>query len=174
MQESGHDQSDPEESLAFPAANLAAVNLQAEQFSTLDSIDRTEFPYFSDFLRLYPNASVSYQPAGQAVLIYQAKATVHDRYELKFEIPVFLSGDGKEIEKFGDLRSGITEVESIKEEDGGIYTSWGDSHEIMDLEKLFKANGDFSVVELDLIKDRPVENIQLLREMHKLQHRDPH
>jgi hypothetical protein len=152
-----------------PRAAESAKN--QERFDALDKVDRNSIPVGSNFIRLYPDATIKYLDiSGSDFPALSYDTTLFQRYTLTLEIPVFYSkdeGGDTSVSGFGDPKFYVFEVQKIVPRDGRVgEVDYGNQQFQFgrdEWKKLMAADGDFTAIGHPLIKDQPVEGFELIK-----------
>jgi|GEM_PF-6093940 len=152
------------------------VRISTLRHELLDSVDRTEVPFLSEFLELYPNAIIRYLSFADADFpSFSVTTTLHSRYEFNMRVPVQYSEDSLKITGYGNPRCYLLEIESVTprgDELGG--TSGGDLQQHFEeagWNALVESKGDFSAIGYEVKVDKPVPNFDLVIKHLKSQER---
>jgi len=130
-------------------------------------------PVAREFQKIFPGAinSYSYYTGEVGPTILNCRIGLYGRYELKFKVRVSLNETRKKVMDYTGADFYLAEIESINRlDDGRFYISYGNLHRrfgAKEWEKLFKARGDFTVLGIKLIMDKPVPNFEAWWEEEK-------
>lgn len=119
-------------------------------------------PVARQFRSLFPNSQNFYTYYNGQSAILRCQAALYQRYELSLSVKVSLDINRTKVTRFEKSQFYLYEIESIvPSSDGTVSLSTGDLHKrfgAKEWERLYEAKGDFSVLGIVLIKDKPVPN----------------
>jgi hypothetical protein len=158
------------------------IKISSLRYATLDSEDRKMTPNLKDFLAIYPESIIRYLSFAETDFPgLSANTTLYDRYKLNMRIPVRYSDDHTKVLSYGLPICYLLEIRSVDSRDDGLggtelggYSGGDLQKHFGDAEwqKLFKANGDFSVLGYELKQDKPVKNFKLvIQDLKNLEHK---
>ncbi len=99
------------------------------------------------------------------------ETSLYDRYQLKLDMEVGFDESRARVKSYGEPTVYLTEYRSIKlEAGGGAYIEHGPLYRRLkagEWQRLYEAHGDFSVLGVELVKDRPVPNFKEYWELQR-------
>jgi hypothetical protein len=114
------------------------------------------------FYDMFPSAEsyISYYTSEVSDSIWNSNIALYNRYVLSMRVPIEMNADRIRIVKSGDPRFVLVEVESISPVNGYVTynTDFQKNFGIIEWKKVVESKGDFSVIGVHLIKDKPVAN----------------
>jgi len=139
-----------------------------KRFDALDKVDRKAIPVGSEFIRLFPDATIRYLDfSGSDFPGLSYDTTLFQRYTLNLRIPVFYSKEDASVSGFGDPVFYVVEVQKVVPMDGRVgEVRYGDQQFQFgkdEWKKLMGAAGDFAAIGHPLKKDQPVEGFELIK-----------
>lgn len=142
-----------------------------KRYDALDKVDRNAIPVGSDFMRLFPDATIRYLDfSGSDFPGLSYDTTLFQRYTLNLRIPVFYSDEGDEepsISGFGDPLFYVFEVQNVIPMDGRVgEIRYGDQQFQFgqdEWKRLMAADLDFAAIGHPLKKEQPVEGFDLIK-----------
>ena len=142
-----------------------------KRFDALDKVDRNAIPVGSEFIRLFPDATIRYLDfSGSDFPGLSYDTTLFQRYTLNLLIPVFYSKEDAEdcsVSGFGSPVFHVLEVRKVVPRDGRVgEVRYGDQQFQFgqdEWNKLIAAGGDFTAIGHPLKKDQPVEGFDLIK-----------
>lgn len=123
-------------------------------------------PAAREFQELFPGAhnSYAYYAGVKNTPELQCQTLLYGRYELTLQIEVKFDGERAKVISYGEPRFFLKEVQSVTPlSDGRFYISAGELQfrfGPQEWQKVYDAHGDFSVLGVKLVKDKPVPNLE--------------
>lgn len=124
--------------------------------AALDSV-RPTAPYLSSFVRIYPNAEVTYRfYSTNHTLGFIAHVDLHGRYELELRLQPEFDKSYKKVVAYGEPRFQLIEIE--KQEGSGRSYVGGATQRVFgaaEWQTILDHGGDFGVIGYFMITNRP-------------------
>jgi len=126
----------------------------------------TTVPWARQFQELFPGAlnGFTYYTGTSGDPRLYCQTALYDRYEFKMEVKIRFDKSRRKVEGYGEPTFHLSELGRITHtEGGGSYIEMGELQRDFgpqEWQRLYEARGDFSVLGIELVKNRPVPNFR--------------